>query len=450
MNWRAGVFLAAVAAVLLSGCTGTSPFKEGALTVVFTDAAPIVPGNYVRASGVQVGLVEAVTLKDGLAHVSVEFDDRIQLHEDATAIITANNLLGEKFIQLDSGSPDKPLLPRPYVIDEEQSRSLVDILEVIDSVDDPTGKALGLMLTALGDGVDGQGEQAAAAIERLGPSMMQVQNLSRVLDGQNALLNRLIDNLTPVASAARGARGADLDKLVDTTIKTLGIVAAEREATAATLRELPSTLAQARERLAQLAGVSAPTTETLRSLRPATDQLVDISAELRRFSEAGDPALASLQPVLERGTEMLREARPFVSDIRPGGEALRGVSSAGREAAEHALGERLTDLMEFMKGWSLATSDYDAVSHYFKAIFPQSPSPTGRGLAGPVAPLPEDPLGGAPAPTPPRPPLPGRSGGDSSAGQDSATERGAEYPSSPTGLTPEQEGSMLDQMLGDK
>jgi phospholipid/cholesterol/gamma-HCH transport system substrate-binding protein len=185
-------------------------------------------------------------------------------------------------------------------------------------------------------------------------------------------------------------------------------------------------------------------------LRPVTDQVRDISAELRAFSEAGDPALASLQPVLERGTAMLHEAAPLVRDLRPGGTGLRGASKAGRALAEDALGDRLADLMEFMKGWSLATSDYDAVSHYFKAILPLSPSPLGRGVTGPVGVAPEDPLGGLPVPTPPRPDLPGRTGGDSSAGRDAAAERGADGApdGSATGLTPGQEGQMLDQLLG--
>lgn len=442
----------ALCTAALSGCASVATLGSDSvmMTAVFDDALPIVEGNFVRASGVQVGLVDAVNLQGGQAHVVIRLEEQIPLHSDATASITANNLLGEKFIELAGGSPGAPLLAQPYVIPASQTRSLVDVLDVINSVDDPTAKALGLMLTSLGEGVDGQGVQAAAAIEQLAPSMRKTQDLAVLLDEQTDLLTRLVDNVAPVADALEGEQGTELSALVDTTKMTLGAVAAQRLATAETLRQLPETIAQARQRLAQLADVADPTTETLRGLRPVTDQLDDVSGELRAFSKAGDPALAALRPVLERGTELLYEARPFVDDFRPGADRLASIGASGRTLAADALGDRLVDLMEFMKGWSLATSDYDAVSHYFKAIVPASPGPGGQGVAGAAGGIaPDNPSGGLPVPTPPRPELPGREGGDSSAGKDNrAPGDNAPPDSSATGLTQEQEGEMLGQLLG--
>jgi phospholipid/cholesterol/gamma-HCH transport system substrate-binding protein len=445
MRWRAYMCLAAVVAALLSGCSSSADESGNTITAVFADAMPIVAGNYVRASGVQVGEVSSVNLVNGKAQVVVKLNDRIPLHQDATASITANNLLGEKYVEIDNGTHGAPLMPEPYLIPESRTRSRVDVADVVNSVDDPTGKALGMMLTSLGEGVDGHGKEAAAAIEQLAPTMQQVQGLSKVLNEHNELLDNLIDHLQPVAGALEGNQGTELDRLVDTTTTTLAAVAKQREATARTLRELPETLLQARERLAQLAGVADPTTDTLRALRPVTDQVRDISSELRHFSEAADPALGSLPPVLDRGAEMLREAAPVAGDLRDGGGGLRGVAGAANELSPNVLGDNLTQLMEFMKGWSLATSDYDAVSHYFKAIVPESPASVGQGVMGPIGPLHgQNPLGGLPVPAPPRPELPGRSGGDTSAGKDAP--RGPS--GSATGLTESQEGAMVGQMLG--
>lgn len=446
-TWRVYTCLAVVAAAVLSGCSSSGEKNDDQITAIFTDAMPIVAGNYVRASGVQVGEVDSVNLVNGKAQVVVKLNDRIPLHQDATASITANNLLGEKYVEIKNGSPGAPLMQEPYLIPESRTRSRVDVADVVQSVDDPTGKALGMMLTSLGQGVDGHGKDAAEAIDRLAPSMRQVQGLSAVLNEHNSLLDSMIDHLQPVAGALEGNQGVELDKLVDTTTTTLGAVANQREATAQTIRELPSTLLQARERLAQLAGVADPTTDTLRELRPVTDQLRDISAELKDFSDAADPALGSLQPVLDRGTDMLRNARPVARDLKDAGGGLRGVGSAAKELSPNVLGDNLTQLMEFMKGWSLATSDYDAVSHYFKAIVPESPQSVGQGVMGPVGPLHGvNPLGGLPVPAPPRPDLPGRHGGDTSAGKDAP--RGPE--GSATGLNPSQESGMVGQMLGGK
>jgi phospholipid/cholesterol/gamma-HCH transport system substrate-binding protein len=255
----------------------------------------------------------------------------------------------------------------------------------------------------------------------------------------------LIDDAQPVASAVAGSHGADLDQLVASMTKTLAAVSEQREQTTATLRQMPETLVQARATLARLSGVADPTTEVLSSIRPVTGQLTDISAELKRFSDAADPALASLAPVLDRGKLMLDEARPLVRDLRPGGASLRDVARSGHQLADTVLGDHLTQVMEFMKGWALATSDYDAISHYFKAIVPVSPAPLGKTAGGLVPGLPDDPLADTLAGLSNL--LPGLLG---PAKAPSSSSQKAPDKNSATGLTPKQENSLLSQLLGGK
>ncbi|MDT7565415.1 MAG: hypothetical protein QOG76_4039, partial [Pseudonocardiales bacterium] len=65
MRWRAYMCLAVVVAAPISGCSSSSEENANTITAVFADAMPIVAGNYVRFSGVQVGEVDAVNLVDG-------------------------------------------------------------------------------------------------------------------------------------------------------------------------------------------------------------------------------------------------------------------------------------------------------------------------------------------------------------------------------------------------
>lgn len=429
------VVIAAIAATVPALSTGED--ESSTVKAIFTDAMPIVAGNHVKASGVDVGTVESVTLKDGRAVVTMEIEQALRpLHKDARATIKSKNLLGEGFIEIDPGSPGSPVLDEPHVIKENRTKREVDLQDVLNSVDTPTAKSLAALLTTMGEGVHGQGKNVAGAIKALAPAMAKAGELAQILEEQNALLTRLIENAQPVASALAGKHGNELDKLVGSTTTTLSAVAAQRRAAGETLRQLPDTLVRARKMLAQLSGVAEPTTTTLKSLRPVTDDLTDIGKELRAFANAADPALASLQPVLKRGKAMLDEAAPLVRALRPAGDDLRKVSRSGRQLAHSVLGDHLTHLMEFMKGWALATSDYDAISHYFKAMVPVSPSPLGRGVAGPVPGLPDDPAPHLPLPDAPRLPLPGR-------GEQKVPDAG-----SATGLTPKQENSMLGQLLG--
>lgn len=442
-----GAKAAAIFAGVLSVAAGTTVTLNAAaedesttITAMFEDASPLLPGNEVKAAGVTVGKISSISLERGLAKVEMEVESSVlPLHKDASATVTTKDLLGERFLKLNAGSADSPELAESAVIPASQTGRVVDLHEVLNAVDTPTSKALGALVTALGEGVRGNGENIDASMAALAPAMRQSGELASILRDQNVLLGRLIDNAKGPVAAMAGERGKQLDKLVGTSTRMLSAVAENRLAMESALRELPSTLASARETLSRVSGVAEPAANTLRSIRPVTDNLTTISQELHRFADAADPALASLRPVLERGEELLGQARPLVEDLRPAGSDVRSVADTGNQLMLQAVSKRLTHLMEFVKGWSLATTDYDAISHYFKAMVPLTPKALGQTGGGPVPGL-EQPVPELDAlPSPPTLPLPGRD----EDGQQTLPESG-----SVTGLTEEQENSMVGQLLG--
>lgn len=454
----AAVGVLALVAVLLSG-GGEGPDDDHVeVTAVFTDASPLLPGNVVKAAGVDVGTVESIEVEDGRAHVSMIIERAaLPLHEDVTATITTQDLLGERFVRLDQGSADKPALGDPMVIPEDQTSRVVDLQDVLNSVDTPTAEGLSALLTESGEALRGHGKDTDAALKALGPAMSQADDLAAVLKDQNKLLGRLVDSAQPVASALGTNDGKHLDELVASATQLLESLATERGALQASLNGLPATLSSARATLAEVAGVADPATRTLRALRPVTGDLNEISDELKRFANAADPALASLPRVLKEAKRLLDNAAPVVSALRPGGKALPDMASAAERLSDVALsGQSLTDLMEFMKGWSLATSDYDAISHYFKAMVPLSPNSLGDTAAGLVPALPDDVLHGLPVPTAPDLDLPGRDDdGAAAAPADSSVVGdllngllGSPGSQSATGLTSKQEQNLLQQILG--
>jgi phospholipid/cholesterol/gamma-HCH transport system substrate-binding protein len=292
------------------------------------------------------------------------------------------------------------------------------------------------------------GAQAAAAITALAPAMQQADELARVLNEQNQVLNHLVDSTTPVAAELAADHGQNLDRMVGATERTLSAVSANRQAVADSLQRLPSTLVSAQRTLSQTAGVAESATPSLRDARPFTDKLVDVSRELRAFSDAADPALDSLTPVLKKAQDLVDEARPVVDDLRPTAKDLRTSASSAKELCRvGVLCKRFTNLMEFTKFWSQSTSGYDALSHYFRAAVKYSPVPAGRTIAGPIPGAPDTPFNAVPMPSPGRVPLPGTCSRDNhpcahETGPDAIGGRSA------TGLTPRQENAMLGQVLG--
>ncbi len=450
---RSRRLLVGLATLLVATVTGTAAASPGLLVddgtveAMFTDASPLLEGYTVRSHGVQIGEVESISVEGGLARVRMRIDDRtaLPLHDDATARIRPVSLLGERFVALDRGSPEAPVADPSAPIPVERTGSAVELDDVLDTVDQPTGKALSALITAGGEGVAGRGQDINSTLKALQPALGDTDRLLSVLREQNGALAGLIDNTAPVADALSANRGEDLNRLLNSTNLLLRTTAERSQALDATLTKLPGTLTEARTTLARLAGVSEQGTATLGALRPLTDQLPQITGELRGFSEAADPALAGLDPVLARGRELLDEAGPLVTSLRPAGPDLRGVAASGRPVVEE-LTTNLDDVLGFVRNWSMATNGYDGLSHYFRGVAILDPDTATGPVPAPVAdrlPEPElpGPVDGA-LPQAPLP-LPGTGGAPDAAPDTAPTD-----PDNATGLSPDQEQGLVGQLMG--
>jgi phospholipid/cholesterol/gamma-HCH transport system substrate-binding protein len=438
------ISIALLAAAAVAG-TGFAVADSGSntidLTAVFADASPLIPGNLIRLDGVQVGEIDSVSLQNGQAAVHMHLDPSVlPLHQDASAKIRPVTLLGERYIDLDRGSPTAPLMSAPRVITAQRTSRAVDLDEVFNSLDDPTSTALAALVTTLGQGVAGQGTTVDEAIKALAPAMQNTQQLGDILNQQNAVLGQLVDRAAPVAAAVAGKDGHNLDQAVDSGQRMLSAVAAQRQAMQDALAQLPATLRQAQHALSQVAGVAEAGTPTLAAARPVTDNLSQITNELNAFADSADPALASLPPVLDRAKALLDQAAPLVRDLQPGAAALPAVGSSAHRLVGD-LTPALSTALDFVKYWAMSTNGRDALSNYFRAFVVTTPKSllqipgVGLGPAAPAAPPAPAPQPAAPSPqgAPALPILPGPTPSD---------------PGSATGLDQTQEKSLLDQLLG--
>lgn len=440
--------LAAVAAVAVLGVTAAAaplvsagPVNDAGIVVAeFATAAPLVTGNEVKIDGVVVGKVLALEAADGHADIVMALmPSAFPLHTDATTMIRSVSLLGERYLDLERGSPEAPVLKPGEPIPLQQTGTTVGLDEVLNVLDKPTSEGLAFLVTTLGDGLRGNGANADAAIQALAPALRDTRALATVLRDQNTLLNTLVDRVEPVAGALAADDGRAMDQLVGSADRLLAATAAQQQSLEATLVELPSTLQSARTALAGLEGAAHEATPTLRGIRPVTDNLEAISGELMRFSDSLDPALAAADPVLERAQALLDEARPVAADLRAAGPDLRSSVASARPIVEDLSGN-LDNVFNFVRYWALATNGRDGLSHYFRfnlivhdaALTGLLPA-EGPGLPPPVA-------GVAPA-LPGLPPVEGLLQPPAADGQPPGD-------SGATGLTPEQESDLTGFLLG--
>ncbi|NKQ54229.1 MCE family protein [Amycolatopsis sp. K13G38] len=441
---RSVIAVALTCTALTLGLTAASSGGSGPQVVVLmNDAGPLEPGNEVRVSGVKVGAIDGIALEDGHARVTLSVDQGVlPLHRDASVTVRPVNLLGEDYVDLNPGSPDQPFAQQAS-IPLERSHFAVTLQDVLNTFHDPTASALAATVTTLGEGVDGAGPQAAAAIKALAPAMTDAQRLGDVLSGQNQVLGDLLGKLEPVSGALAADDGQTLAKLVQSTTQTLSAVAGEQNALDRTLTELPSTVATARQTLANLAGVADSAIPALRAIKPVTGNLSQVTDELQAFSDAADPALSALRPVLDHAEALLGQAAPAVAALRQAGPDLRGVAASAKPVAAQLLDQHLGDLMDFVRKWALSTNGRDGLSHYFRGVVYVTPQ-TLQDLAHSLLPA----VGGAPAAPGPQqaPNLPLPPGGTQPL--NGLLGGGHPDPGNATGLTPDQEQSMLGQLLG--
>jgi phospholipid/cholesterol/gamma-HCH transport system substrate-binding protein len=445
---RGRLVAVALALVALSATAAASAPDDtvARYTARFTDASPLLVGNDVRLAGIKVGEIADMQVVDGTARLTLDLDRSVlPLHTDTRLTVRPVSLLGERFVDLDRGTAEAPVLAEGSEVPVEQTGRSTDLDQVLDVVDDPTGQALAALVGTLGDGLDGHGQDVDAALKALRPAMTNTAALADVLHEQNDTLNSLVDSLEPVASSLAADEGKSLDRLVGSANGLLSTAAEREKGLRGSLQEMPSTLESARATLAELAGTAHEATPTLDALRPTTDNLQEVSRELIAFADSADPALASLEPVLRHGRELLDAARPVAADLRAQGpdtvELARGAEPLVRDLTDNR-----GNVMEFIKRWALTTNSKDGLTHYFRAYLSVSaqsatalvPGKGGNaGVGGVVPPISTNP-GDQPVPTENGNP----NGLLTPPTSDPAPDAGV------TGLTREQEGGALGFLIG--
>ena len=109
------ILAAAVAGYILEHERFRFPLIESAqfkIDAEFSTAQAVAPaqGQTVRVSGVQIGDIGGVRLRNGLAVVTLDIDQRYKhlIHSDATALLRPRTGLKDMFVELDPGPRSRP------------------------------------------------------------------------------------------------------------------------------------------------------------------------------------------------------------------------------------------------------------------------------------------------------------------------------------------------------
>lgn len=216
-------------------------------------AAGLVANNAVKIAGVEVGRIESIGVDHDVAVLGLRIDEQIVLHDDATAIVRAKSLLGEKYLQLQPGQRESPVLePGGVIVDVRTHFEVDQVLNALEPLlggEDSIGARLGPLaerLAALVD--DATGKDGGEPII----TRAQIDQLVDDLTVTSATVRRIAtDNEQDLRSIVQGTR-----QLVDDP--RIPQVLARAQSISGTLDErLPALLDRTEQALTELERLAA-------------------------------------------------------------------------------------------------------------------------------------------------------------------------------------------------
>jgi len=207
MNFKATAVKLGIFSVVLMLCTAMLVVIFGQIRfdrntkyfAEFSNGSGLRPGQFVRAGGVEVGKVSAVSLIDNSQRVRVAFnvDKSLPLYQSTTASIRYANLIGDRFLNLERGTGEgaDKVLPREGVIPVARTQPALDLDALIGGFK-PLFKALepekvNNIATSLVTVFQGQGGTVSDILS-------QTAQLTSTLADRDRAIGEVITNLNTV------------------------------------------------------------------------------------------------------------------------------------------------------------------------------------------------------------------------------------------------------------
>ena len=289
----------------------SAPFK---LDAEFSTGQAVTPGQgqTVRVSGVQIGDIGKVSLKNGIAIVEMNINQKYKglIHQDATALLRPKTGLKDMFIEVTPGSNNAPVAKPGYTLPVSNTLPDVNLDEVFSSLDADTRAYLDLLVNGAGQGLKGKGNQLAQVLERFEPTHQDLARLNRAVAQRGTNLRRLINSLARLNTALAQRQG-QIVSLVDASSRVFRAWASEDQNVSRAVADLPGTLTQATSTLQKVQAFANLLGPTAANLIPAVSGLPAANRALTNLAIPGTPILRNqIRPFVVA-------ARPVVRNLKP-------------------------------------------------------------------------------------------------------------------------------------
>jgi len=277
---------------ILAATIANTGFGRGSgYTAVFTDASGLQQGDDVRMRGVKIGQVTALRLQDDqYAAVAFQVDSTRTLPASVTAVIKYRNLIGQRYISLDTAAPSagQPTgtLPVGGTIPLGRTHPALNLTELFNGFQ-PLFQALGP------DEVNKLSYEIIQVFQGEGPTVQSLlsstASLTTTLADRDEVIGRVIDNLNTVIGTV-SERAPQLSQLIDTLQQLVSGLNAQRQP-----------IGSAIDAIGDLTHTTAGLVEDARPpLRDDIGQLRQLAGTLNDNSGTIDHAITTWGPKLDR------------------------------------------------------------------------------------------------------------------------------------------------------
>jgi phospholipid/cholesterol/gamma-HCH transport system substrate-binding protein len=243
-------------------------------SAIFKNTSGLKAGEFVRASGVEVGKVEKVELLPGGNRAQVDFnvDRSLGLFQGTSASIRYLNLIGDRYLELKRGD-DNTKLPAGGTIPIERTEPALDLDALIGGFR-PLFRAL-----------DPQKVNTIAS------------SIVTIFQGQGGTINDILDQTASLTSAL-----ADRDQAIGEVVKNLNIVLAT---TVKHQQQFDDTLKNFQTLITGLKNRADPIATSVADISDAAGSVSDLLAENRPLLQKTVTNLEIIQqPLVDQKTEV--------------------------------------------------------------------------------------------------------------------------------------------------
>jgi phospholipid/cholesterol/gamma-HCH transport system substrate-binding protein len=290
------IVVLALAAILLSGGDGYR------YSILYQNAAQLVPGNQVLIGGQSVGSVDEIELtEDNLAKVEVTIDQ--QLHEGTTATSRATSLAGvaNHYVSISPGPNSNPELEDGATLDLDVTTTPVDLDQFINTFPRSVRRGLSQFFRGNAAIYSDRGEDANRTYKFFAPALDRTSAFVAELNSDQRLFERFVVSSSKLATTI-AERGENLSNAIANASTAFGAIASQNQAFSETLRLLPPVFRQSNT--------------TFVNLRAALDDIDPLIETSKTATKDLAPYLRDLRPFLSRAVPVFRDLR--LSVRRPG------------------------------------------------------------------------------------------------------------------------------------